>query len=200
MRDANRRCWERRLPQPSIRTRTRIHIRTCAGEPRPMADSMDLILWRHAEAADAAPGMDDLSRVLTGRGERQAREMAHWLDRHLPRDTRVLVSPAVRTRQTVQDLRRKVLSSDALAPKRDVRALLEAAGWAEATAPVMVVGHQPTLGLALAHLVGGVPLDRLADTTPWRLRKGGFWWLRCERDARDRPGVLVVAVRSPDLP
>ena len=113
-----------------------------------MPASMDLILWRHAEAADAAPGMDDLSRVLTGRGERQARDMAHWLDKHLPKDTRVLVSPAVRTRQTVQDLRRKVELSDALAPKRTVAALLGAAGWAEATAPVMVVGHQPTLGLA----------------------------------------------------
>ena len=165
-----------------------------------MPDSMDLILWRHAEAADAAPGMDDLSRVLTGRGERQARDIAHWLDKHLPQDTRVLVSPAVRTRQTVQDLRRRVQLSDALAPRRDVPSLLGAAGWAEAASPVMVVGHQPTLGLALAHLVGGVPLDRLAATAPWRLRKGGFWWLRCERDAHDRPGVLVVAVRSPDLP
>jgi phosphohistidine phosphatase len=161
---------------------------------------MDLILWRHAEAADAAPGMDDLSRVLTARGERQARDMAHWLDKHLPKDTRVLVSPAVRTRQTVQDLRRKVELSDALAPQRGVAALLGAAGWAEAKAPVMVVGHQPTLGLALAHLVGGVPLDQLARKTPWRLRKGGFWWLRCERDPQDRPGVAVLAVRSPDLP
>lgn len=165
-----------------------------------MPDSMDLILWRHAEAADAAPGMDDLSRVLTGRGERQARDMAHWLDKHLPVDTRVLVSPAVRTRQTVQDLRRKTRVDEALAPRRAVEGLLAAAGWAEATSPVMVVGHQPMLGLALAHLVGGVPLDRLAGATPWRIRKGGFWWLRCERDARERPGVLVVTVRSPDLP
>lgn len=165
-----------------------------------MSDSMDLILWRHAEAADAAPGMDDLSRVLTGRGERQARDMAHWLDKHLPKDTRVLVSPAVRTRQTVQDLKRKVELSDALAPKQRVAQLLEAANWADATSPVMVVGHQPTLGLALAHLVGGVPLAQLADIAPWRMRKGAVWWLRCERDAHDRPGVLVVAVRSPDLP
>ncbi len=165
-----------------------------------MPASMDLILWRHAEAADAAPGMDDLSRVLTSRGERQARDMAHWLDKHLPKDTRVLVSPAVRTRQTVQDLRRKVELSDALAPGRSVAALLGAANWAQAAAPVMVVGHQPTLGLALAHLVGGVPLDQLTQKTPWRLRKGGFWWLRCERDPKDRPGVVVLTVRSPDLP
>ncbi|MDH0867276.1 histidine phosphatase family protein [Mitsuaria sp. GD03876] len=165
-----------------------------------MTDSMDLILWRHAEAADAAPGMDDLSRVLTGRGERQAREMAHWLDKHLPASTRVLSSPAVRTRQTAQDLRRKVELSDALAPKQGVAALLGAVGWATASTPVMVVGHQPTLGLALAHLVGGVPLAQLDRTTPWRLRKGAFWWLRCERDTQDRPGVIVLTVRSPDSP
>ncbi len=29
---------------------------------------MDLILWRHAEAEDAAPGQDDLDRQLTARG------------------------------------------------------------------------------------------------------------------------------------
>ena len=33
---------------------------------------MDLILWRHAEAADGADGQDDLDRPLTGRGERHA--------------------------------------------------------------------------------------------------------------------------------
>ena len=51
---------------------------------------MDLILWRHAEAHDAAPGESDLERALTPRGERQAQRMAEWLERVLPESTRVL--------------------------------------------------------------------------------------------------------------
>jgi phosphohistidine phosphatase len=49
---------------------------------------MDLILWRHAEAHEAAPGEDDMSRSLTPRGERQAIRMAQWLERQLPEGTR----------------------------------------------------------------------------------------------------------------
>ena len=56
----------------------------------PLADEkakkdMDLILWRHAEAEDWTEGCDDLQRSLTGRGEKQAKRMAAWLDRQLPR-------------------------------------------------------------------------------------------------------------------
>jgi phosphohistidine phosphatase len=68
---------------------------------------MDLILWRHAEAEVAPEGGDDLSRALTKKGERQAARMAAWLDRHLPEGARVLVSPSVRTQQTVAPLGRK---------------------------------------------------------------------------------------------
>lgn len=157
---------------------------------------MDLILWRHAEAVEAAPGMDDLSRVLTSKGERHAARMAQWLDEHLPAQTRVLVSPAVRTRQTVQDLRRQVTITPALAPRHGLSELLTATGWPQAGETVMVVGHQPTLGLALSHLVGGVPV---AQAQSWRIRKAGLWWLRCERPSNDRPGVVVLAVRTPDL-
>jgi phosphohistidine phosphatase len=37
---------------------------------------MDLILWRHAEAVEAAPGELDMGRVLTARGDKQAARMA----------------------------------------------------------------------------------------------------------------------------
>ena len=66
---------------------------------------MNLILWRHAEAEDVAASLriqrsTDLQRELTKRGEKQAEKMAAWLRPRLPEDTRVLVSPAVRTQQT----------------------------------------------------------------------------------------------------
>ena len=41
---------------------------------------MELILWRHAEARDGTP---DSTRELTGKGMRQAKSMAEWLDSRL---------------------------------------------------------------------------------------------------------------------
>ncbi len=152
---------------------------------------MDLILWRHAEAFEMREVQTDLDRALTPKGERQAQRMAAWLNRQLPSTARVLVSPARRTQQTAQALDRKFKTLDALAPDGTVDALLHSVRWPDAREPVLVVGHQPTLGLAAAYLATGQPL-------PWAVKKGGVWWLR----ARERDGVVQVvlhAVVGPDL-
>ena len=146
---------------------------------------MDLILWRHAEALVLHDRQVDLERALTPKGERQAKRMADWLNRQLPASTRVLVSPARRAQQTAAALDRKFKTVPALAPDADVPALLHAVRWPEAREPVLVVGHQPTLGLAAAYLVSGQP-------QAWPVRKGGVWWLR----AREREGVLQVVLHA----
>ena len=51
--------------------------------------------------ATASP---DLTRELTGKGVRQAKKMAQWLDSRLPKDTRILSSPATRCQQTAEAL------------------------------------------------------------------------------------------------
>jgi phosphohistidine phosphatase len=153
---------------------------------------MDLILWRHAEAHDLREGeTDDLARALTPKGERHAARMAQWLNQVLPATTRVLVSPAVRTQQTAAALERKFKTVAALAPDATVDALLDVARWPDAREPVLVVGHQPTLGLAAAYLLSGT-------AQPWSIRKGAAWWLRC-RDKDGQPQVALLAVRSPSL-
>lgn len=152
---------------------------------------MDLILWRHAEALEMRELQDDLDRSLTPKGERQAQRMAAWLNRHLPSSTRVLVSPARRCQQTASALDRKFKTVPALAPDGTVESLLHSARWPDAREPVLVVGHQPTLGLTAAYLLSAAPV-------PWTVRKGAAWWLR----ARERDGVLQVllhAVVAPDL-
>jgi len=65
---------------------------------------MDLILWRHAQAEEGTP---DHARQLTPQGRKQAVRMGAWLDRSLPSGCRILCSPTVRTRQTVEALGRK---------------------------------------------------------------------------------------------
>ncbi len=152
---------------------------------------MDLILWRHAEALEMREVEDDLDRALTPKGERQAHRMAIWLGRQLPSSTRVLVSPARRAQQTAQALDRKFKTVPAIGPAGDVEGLLNVARWPEAREPVLVVGHQPTLGLAASYLLATQP-------EPWVLRKGAVWWLR----GREREGTMQVvlhAVISPEL-
>jgi phosphohistidine phosphatase len=158
---------------------------------------MDLIFWRHAEAHDAAQGEDDLGRPLTSKGERQAKRMAHWLNQALPATVRVLVSPALRAQQTAHALERRAKTCQALAPDGTVDGLLEAARWPESREPVLVVGHQPTLGLACARLLLGPAAGDAA--APLRIKKAGVWWLRV-RDHGDGHEVTLIAVRSPELP
>ena len=151
---------------------------------------MDLILWRHAEAVDSGDQRVDLERPLTSRGERQAARMAAWLNQQLPATTRVLVSPARRTQQTALALERKFRTLPALAPDASVTAVLEAARWPTAREPVLVIGHQPTLGLVAAQLLTGAP-HALA------VKKGAVWWLR----SREREGegqVVLVAALTPE--
>jgi phosphohistidine phosphatase len=159
---------------------------------------MDLILWRHAEARDLAeetPTAEaDLARPLTPRGEKQAQRMAEWLNRFLPDSTRILVSPALRTRQTADALSRKYRIVDALAPGVSHTQALAASRWPDSREPVLLVGHQPTLGQLAGYLMGGAAT---LDGPPWAVRKGAAWWLR----HRDRDGVgevVLVSVRTPD--
>ena len=151
---------------------------------------MDLILWRHAEAEDAAAGGDDLRRALTTHGEQQAERMAEWLDHRLARSTRILVSPALRCQQTAKALGRKFRTVAAIAPGASAEAVVAAAGWPDATEPVLVVGHQPTLGQVAALLLAGSPQF-------WSVKKGAAWWLRHRVRSEDGQTVLH-AVQSPD--
>ncbi|MBI3366962.1 MAG: phosphohistidine phosphatase SixA [Burkholderiales bacterium] len=151
---------------------------------------MDLILWRHADAREADDGSVDADRPLTAKGERQAQRMAQWLNRHLPESTRVLVSPTLRTRQTADALARKSKIVAALAPEAPVEALLAAARWPDAREPVLIVGHQATLGLTAAYLLTG-------NAQVWAVRKGAVWWLRGrQRDTHSE--VVLHSVLSPD--
>ncbi len=152
---------------------------------------MYLILWRHAEAEEAPESGDDLARALTPRGEREAARVGAWLDRTLPEGTRILCSPALRCEQTAKALGRKFKTVPELAPDHSVDELLAAARWPGARQPVVVVGHQPTLGQTLARLMG-------ISEGSCPMRKGAAWWLRA-REREGRLQAVVVTVQSPDL-
>ncbi|HEX5363686.1 MAG TPA: phosphohistidine phosphatase SixA [Gallionella sp.] len=134
---------------------------------------MDLILWRHAEAADGTP---DQARELTAKGRKQAEKVAIFLRQHLPKDTRILVSPATRTLQTVAALTEQFTLAPTLAPGASAQAVLQAARWPDAGGSVLIVGHQPTLGEVAAQLLG-------SNEPSLSIKKGALWWFsRRERD------------------
>ena len=163
---------------------------------------MDLILWRHADAEDgpdfgpssAGPcsvADADLHRCLSARGHKQASRMAKWVDRTLTNSARVLVSPAMRCEQTAVPLGRKYKTCSELAPWASVDDLLTLVQWPLGKVPVLVVGHQPTLGQVVTRLLG-VNGDELS------FRKGAIWWLRSrERDGQIQ--TVVVTVQSPEF-
>ena len=116
--------------------------------------------------------------------------MAEWLNRFLPDSSRILVSPALRARQTAQALGRKLRIVDALAPGASHNQALAAARWPDSREPGLLVGHQPMLGQLAAYLMAGAAT---LDAPPWSVRKGAVWWLR----HRERDGeVALVSVRA----
>src|SRR5436190_11871622 len=148
---------------------------------------MDLILWRHCEAE---PGEPDLGRRLTSKGTKQAERMAEWLERHLPDTCRILVSPADRAQQTASALPRKFRTVPELAPGASVATVLAAANWPDSREPVLIVGHQPTLGMVASFLLSG-------EEAYWSIRKGALRWLS-NRAKEDDAAVVLESVQRGD--
>jgi phosphohistidine phosphatase len=147
---------------------------------------MDLILWRHAEAADGIP---DHARELTAKGIKQAAKIAVFLHQHLPKERRILVSPATRTQQTAAALTSHFTLAPTISPGASAHAVLQAARWPDSAGTVLVVGHQPTLGEVAAELLG-------CKDTSLSIKKGALWWFS-QREDSDQ--VTLRLVISPDF-
>ena len=147
---------------------------------------MDLILWRHAEAADGVP---DHARELTAKGIKQAAKIAAFLHQHLPNERRILVSPATRTQQTAAALTSHFTLAPTISPGASAQAVLQAARWPDSGGTVLVVGHQPTLGEVAAQLLG-------CKNTSLSIKKGALWWFSWREDSEQ---VILRLVITPDF-
>lgn len=148
---------------------------------------MELILWRHAEAEDSQP---DMERALTAKGLKQAEKMAAWLKPRLAADARILVSPATRTQQTATALGLDFNTLEALAPGASAQSLLQAAGWPDTAGMTLIIGHQPTLGMAAAFAMTG-------RNDYWSVRKAAAWWIVSRMRDGEQQSVLR-SVMSPE--
>jgi len=122
--------------------------------------SRRLVVLRHAQAESAAPS--DAERPLSDRGRRDARAAGEWLsglDLHaLAPDGAALVSSALRTRQTYEALatgagwEAQASYDEALYAAGPDAALDLVRATADATTALLLVGHNPTMGI-LAQLL-----------------------------------------------
>jgi phosphohistidine phosphatase len=148
---------------------------------------MELILWRHAEAAEGSP---DDSRPLTEKGRRQAERMAHFLSGRLPPNTRILVSPAVRAQQTAAALSSHFITAPNLGTHATPQTAIATAGWPMAGGAALLVGHQPWMGELACQLMIG-------QTDIWSIKKGAVWWFSRREREGDYQTVLRLVI-SPD--
>ena len=118
--------------------------------------------------------------------------MAKWLDRRFACHNPHSHEPRNRAEQTARALKRKYRVVPELAPGASAVAVLTAAGWPDAREPVLIVGHQPTLGEVAAYVL---TRRRIAS---WSVRKAAAWWL----SNRVRNGVsstVLKVVMAPDF-
>lgn len=139
----------------------------------------NIILWRHAQALPAMPTAnnsayeDDMARVLTAKGQHQAKQMARWLATNLPKNTVLYSSPALRAFQTAEAIHKKINASQALQPNANLQEVIEFLASIATVEHLLLVGHEPWLGQLAAHLLGfsGAEIS---------IKKGAIWWLRLQ--------------------
>ena len=148
-----------------------------------------LILWRHADAEIATAQQDDMARALTFKGVKQSRLMAKWLNQYLPKDTLVLVSPALRALQTAEPLDVQAEVVDVLQPEASLHHILSLLGQYSAES-ILLIGHQPWLGELIAYMLRG-------QGEAISVKKGAVWWLRLSQESSG--AYKLFTVQTPQL-
>ena len=140
-----------------------------------------LMLLRHAKTEHAAPSGHDQDRRLDERGRLDAAAIGTWIGRHPPLPDAVLVSTAVRARQTWEIARDAMKNAVRVHQPRvelldelygaEPAQLLRLIRLAEVTDParLMLIGHNPgmhELALMLAGSGDAVAKKSLEDNLP----------------------------------
>ena len=150
---------------------------------------MNLILWRHADAERVGR---EKERGLTAQDRNQAKRVAAWLRKRLPRDATVLTSPAHRAVETAEALTDRFRTISALGTGSSAGQFLAAAGWPDGAGVVVAVGHQPTLGRAAALILTGAEADG-------KFKKGAIWWFEQGEDEEGANAALRAVVSPASL-
>lgn len=117
---------------------------------KPVVAERRLMLLRHAKALKSEPGERDFDRGLATRGMTDSEKLGAFLTRHRLVPDRILVSPAVRARETW--VRAALACPAAPTPVYEPRlydanaeTILEVVTGTKDAAQLLIVGHNPSL-------------------------------------------------------
>ena len=151
----------------------------------------ELILLRHAHAESGGEGAADLERPLSRQGIAEAEAAGRWLKEHAYLPDRVLVSPARRTRETLEEVLKQVGYVEQRQEARIYDAtpgtLMQVADELRDTARLMLVGHNPGLEQMVALLSSGQSGDFRG------MPAGAIAVLHLPAEAMLEPGVAKLA-------
>jgi phosphohistidine phosphatase len=129
---------------------------------------MDILLIRHGQAVEEAPGLGDAGRWLTEKGRRTSRKVGRWLAKKTKRrPAAIWTSGLVRAVQTAEIIAAEaggageIQAVAELSPGRDPRDLVERLSRAETPGVLALVGHEPSLSLIAGALLGDVHVEGL---------------------------------------
>lgn len=127
---------------------------------------MLLLLVRHGQAVDDAPGLGDAGRWLTEKGRTATNRVARRVRKLKKlRPAEIWTSPLVRSVQTAEifaaglEFEGEVKAVAELSPGRDPGDVVAVLTAAQSPGPIALVGHEPLLSQILRVLAGETGID-----------------------------------------
>src|SRR5512133_1295881 len=151
---------------------------------------MILYVMRHAEAVEGSETLQDNWRYLTEKGRSVAEKMSSAIAKNGPKARLTITSPLTRAVQTAEiageNACRKnvIVASELLLPGADVSDLVDHLKGGLDAKRVMLVGHEPQLGVLVATLLGR------EDAVVW-LKKGACVALELDVRQEDKPAGFL---------
>ena len=151
---------------------------------------MVVFIMRHAEAVEGSETLQDEWRYLTEKGRVTAEKMSVAIAEIGPKARLIITSPLTRAVQTAGIAagkacrKNRVVASGLLLPGAEIAELIaQLKGYSDAKC-VMLVGHEPQLGVLVATLLG-------REDGSITLKKGGCVALKLDPAHDDRPAGFL---------
>jgi len=151
---------------------------------------MILYIVRHAEAVEESETLQDQWRYLTEKGRAAARKVSVKIFKNGPKARLTITSPLTRAVQTAEIIAEKacrrniITASPLLLPGADSAELISHIKQYGDAKRIMLVGHEPQLGILIARLLG---LD--GATIP--LKKGSCVALKLDQNSIENPACFL---------
>ncbi len=151
---------------------------------------MIVYVMRHAEAVEGSDTLQDEWRYLTEKGRSAVEKMSSSISKYGPKPRLTITSPLTRAVQTAEIAAGKacrknvVVASELLLPGADLAELVTHLKGCDHAGRVMLVGHEPQLGLLVATLLG-------REGGAVSLKKGACVALEFNPDKDDKPARFL---------